>query len=200
MTCRGRERRAKHVNSWRTWTAAASLAISSASAGNSGRMCAGWGRPLRRRSQRRHRRRRGGRRPDRLRLGHHSRRRVPDGQRQDEGQAGLFYETPQHTLYLPEYRIARVPVTVAQFAKFVRRPATRLPPSSRGRYGGSGAPTGRTRAGRRAMCGRSRIIPSPASRGMTPSPSANGPVCAFLPRRNGRRSPRDRRSDLAVGE
>ena len=28
-------------------------------------------------------------------------------------------ETPQHTLYLPEYRIARVPVTVAQFAAFV---------------------------------------------------------------------------------
>ena len=27
--------------------------------------------------------------PDRLRLGHHPRRRVPDGQRQDEGQAGL---------------------------------------------------------------------------------------------------------------
>jgi formylglycine-generating enzyme len=27
--------------------------------------------------------------------------------------------TPQHTLYLPEYRIARVPVTVAQFAAFV---------------------------------------------------------------------------------
>ena len=30
-----------------------------------------------------------GRRPDRLRLGHHPRRRVPDGQRQAEGQAGL---------------------------------------------------------------------------------------------------------------
>ena len=29
-------------------------------------------------------------------------------------------ETPQHTLHLPEYRIARVPVTVAQFAAFVR--------------------------------------------------------------------------------
>ena len=28
-------------------------------------------------------------------------------------------ETPQHTLHLPEYRIARVPVTVAQFAAFV---------------------------------------------------------------------------------
>ena len=28
-------------------------------------------------------------------------------------------ETPQHTLNLPEYRIARVPVTVAQFAAFV---------------------------------------------------------------------------------
>ena len=28
-------------------------------------------------------------------------------------------ETPQHTLYLPEYRIARVPVTVAQFAAFM---------------------------------------------------------------------------------
>jgi formylglycine-generating enzyme len=28
-------------------------------------------------------------------------------------------ETPQHTLYLPEYRIARVPVTVVQFAAFV---------------------------------------------------------------------------------
>jgi formylglycine-generating enzyme required for sulfatase activity len=27
-------------------------------------------------------------------------------------------ETPQHTVYLPEYRIARVPVTVAQFAAF----------------------------------------------------------------------------------
>ena len=32
-------------------------------------------------------------------------------------------ETPQHTLHLPEYRIARVPVTVAQFAAFMRRPA-----------------------------------------------------------------------------
>ena len=29
-------------------------------------------------------------------------------------------ETPQHTLYLPEYCIARVPVTVAQFAAFVK--------------------------------------------------------------------------------
>ena len=28
-------------------------------------------------------------------------------------------ETPQHTLHLPEYRIAPVPVTVAQFAAFV---------------------------------------------------------------------------------
>ncbi len=28
-------------------------------------------------------------------------------------------ETPQHPLYLPEYRIARVPVTVAQFAAFM---------------------------------------------------------------------------------
>ncbi len=28
-------------------------------------------------------------------------------------------ETPQHTLYLPEYRIARIPVTVAQFAAFM---------------------------------------------------------------------------------
>ena len=28
-------------------------------------------------------------------------------------------ETPQHTLHLPEYRIARVPVTVAQFAAFM---------------------------------------------------------------------------------
>ena len=28
-------------------------------------------------------------------------------------------ETPQHTLNLPEYRIARVPVTVAQFAAFM---------------------------------------------------------------------------------
>ena len=28
-------------------------------------------------------------------------------------------ETPQHTVYLPEYRIARVPVTVAQFAAFM---------------------------------------------------------------------------------
>ena len=30
------------------------------------------------------------------------------------------FETPQHSLYLPEYRIARVPVMVAQFAAFVR--------------------------------------------------------------------------------
>ena len=29
-------------------------------------------------------------------------------------------ETPQHTLHLPEYRIARVPVMVAQFAAFVK--------------------------------------------------------------------------------
>jgi formylglycine-generating enzyme required for sulfatase activity len=29
-------------------------------------------------------------------------------------------EMPQHTLYLPEYRIARTPVTVAQFAAFVK--------------------------------------------------------------------------------
>ncbi len=28
-------------------------------------------------------------------------------------------ETPQHTLHLPEYRIARAPVTVAQFAAFM---------------------------------------------------------------------------------
>jgi formylglycine-generating enzyme required for sulfatase activity len=32
-------------------------------------------------------------------------------------------ETPQHKLYLPEYRIARVPVMVAQFAKFVEATA-----------------------------------------------------------------------------
>jgi formylglycine-generating enzyme required for sulfatase activity len=29
------------------------------------------------------------------------------------------YETPQHKLYLPDYYIARVPVTVAQFAQFI---------------------------------------------------------------------------------
>ena len=29
-------------------------------------------------------------------------------------------ETPQHTVYLPTYRIARVPVTVAQFAAFMK--------------------------------------------------------------------------------
>ena len=28
-------------------------------------------------------------------------------------------ETPQHPVFLPEYRIARVPVTVAQFAAFM---------------------------------------------------------------------------------
>lgn len=28
-------------------------------------------------------------------------------------------ETPQHTVFLPEYRIARMPVTVAQFAAFM---------------------------------------------------------------------------------
>ncbi len=33
-------------------------------------------------------------------------------------------ETPQHKLTLPEYRIARIPVTVAQFARFVE--ATQL--------------------------------------------------------------------------
>ncbi len=39
----------------------------------------------------------------------------------DKAKDTLAYddETPQHTLYLPEYRIARVPVTVAQFAAFV---------------------------------------------------------------------------------
>ena len=28
-------------------------------------------------------------------------------------------ETPRHTVFLPEYRIARIPVTVAQFAAFM---------------------------------------------------------------------------------
>jgi hypothetical protein len=39
----------------------------------------------------------------------------------DKTKGTLAYddETPQHTLNLPEYRIARVPVTVAQFAAFV---------------------------------------------------------------------------------
>jgi formylglycine-generating enzyme required for sulfatase activity len=39
----------------------------------------------------------------------------------DKKQDKLAYdnETPQHTLYLPEYRIARAPVTVAQFAAFM---------------------------------------------------------------------------------
>ena len=40
----------------------------------------------------------------------------------DKEKSGQAYadETPQHTVYLPEYRIARVPVTVAQFADFVK--------------------------------------------------------------------------------
>ena len=104
-------------------------------------------------------------------------------------------ETPQHTLKLPEYRIARVPVTVAQFAAFMAATRIRtraevqgsasIGPARSGRT--SKAPTGRTRAGRRAMCGRSRITPSRACRGMTRSPSANGPACGCRPRRSGRR-------------
>ncbi len=31
----------------------------------------------------------------------------------------MMMRTPQHKVDLPEYRIARVPVTVAQFARFV---------------------------------------------------------------------------------
>jgi hypothetical protein len=105
-------------------------------------------------------------------------------------------ETPQHTLRLPEYRIARVPVTVAQFAAFMAANqgiAPRL--SIRARRGAtpgrsgitSKAPTGRTRAGRRAMCGRSRITPSRVCRGTMQLPSAVGRACGCPPRPNGRR-------------
>jgi formylglycine-generating enzyme len=42
-------------------------------------------------------------------------------------------ETPQHTLYVPEYRIARVPVTVAQFAAFMEaNPSYRTTAEERG--------------------------------------------------------------------
>jgi formylglycine-generating enzyme required for sulfatase activity len=41
-------------------------------------------------------------------------------------------ETPQHKLYLPEYRIARVPVTVAQFAAFVQATGYRTTAEERG--------------------------------------------------------------------
>ena len=77
-------------------------------------------------------------------------------------------ETPQHTLHLPEYRIARVPVTVAQFAAFrAANPAIGPRPrcrvrrgTGRGRSGRrSKAPIGRTRAGRRAMCGTKQDHP-----------------------------------------
>ena len=49
---------------------------------------------------------------------------IPDGEflmGSDKTTDKLAYddETPQHTLHLPEYRIARVPVTVAQFAAFM---------------------------------------------------------------------------------
>jgi formylglycine-generating enzyme required for sulfatase activity len=39
----------------------------------------------------------------------------------DQANDKLAYddETPQHTVFLPEYRIARIPVTVAQFAAFM---------------------------------------------------------------------------------
>ena len=40
-------------------------------------------------------------------------------------------EQPQHTLYLPDYMIARTPVTNAQYGAFLR--ATRHPPRSVGR-------------------------------------------------------------------
>ena len=105
-------------------------------------------------------------------------------------------ETPQHTLNLPEYRIARVPVTVAQFAAFVGATGAQAPqPKCRARRGitpgrsgrRSKAPIGRTREGRRAMCGRSRTIPLPACRGTTPSRSASGRVCGCHPRRSGRK-------------
>jgi formylglycine-generating enzyme required for sulfatase activity len=50
-------------------------------------------------------------------------------------------ETPQHTVYLPEYRIARVPVTVAQFAAFIKAtdyPTTAKAQGSAWGYTGSG--------------------------------------------------------------
>ena len=37
-------------------------------------------------------------------------------------------ETPQHTVFLPEYRIARIPVTVAQFAAFMLPTRATAPP------------------------------------------------------------------------
>ena len=104
-------------------------------------------------------------------------------------------ETPQHTLHLPEYRIARVPVTVAQFAAFMA--ANRLPHHGRG--AGLGLELDRVEVegdqGRRLgaparaeeRCRRSRSIPSPASRGTMRSRSASGRACGCPPRRNGRR-------------
>ncbi len=116
-------------------------------------------------------------------------------------------ETPQHTLHLPEYRIARVPVTVAQFAAFMAaNPRYRTTAEQQGsawswtgsKWEDVKAPTGRTRAGRRAMCGRNRSIPSPASRGTTRSRSASGRACGCPPRPNGRR--RRRGTETGTGD
>ena len=104
-------------------------------------------------------------------------------------------ETPQHTLNLPEYRIARVPVTVAQFAAFVGATGHKTTAEVQGSafsYTGSewqqikGADWAHP-AGGRAMCDRSRITPSPAFPGMMPWPSVNGPACGCLQKLNWRR-------------
>ena len=106
-------------------------------------------------------------------------------------------ETPQHTLYLPEYRIARVPVTVTQFAKFVEAAGYKTTAEQQGSaWSWTGSKWGEVKgadwahpAGRRATCGRSRIIPSRASRGTTLSRSAGGLACGCPPRPNGRGRP-----------
>ena len=69
----------------------------------------------------------------------------------------------------------------------------------------SGAPTGHTRAGRRAMCRRNRTIRLRACRATMRLRSAGGPVCGCPRRRNGRRRHGAEGRDggegrLAVGE
>ena len=82
-------------------------------------------------------------------------------------------ETPQHPLHLPEYRIARVPVTVAQFAAFVGATGHKTTAEVHGSaWNWTGAKWEEVKGadwahprGPQSDVRRNRIIPSPASRG-----------------------------------
>jgi len=100
--------------------------------------------------------------------------RVPDGEfliGSDKGKDkdAYDYETPQHKLYLPEYLIGKHPVTVAQFAAFVKASSYKTTAEKEGSgYTSFGSKwedvkgaNWRHRVGRAVMSARRQAIRSP---------------------------------------